>query len=141
VHYLLASHDTDGPANSPLVPLSGHYDANDALLGLFASSLYGGGGDGCGVGGDAASLAYAVGTRFVEVALYRIPRHGYYWSGGKEEEEEEGCGGRDVGDGAAGGDDDERDGGDDGGEGGPPPPRRRSPSSPRWPRRDDRADR
>ncbi len=78
-HYLI-SPINDGGCNAPLVPLSMHYDAADALLGLFVSSYNDYDCDG-GNGGDASGLAYAVGTRFVEVALYRIPKHGYYRNG------------------------------------------------------------
>lgn len=60
------------PTNGPLVPLSKHFDTNDALLGLFATTFE---------KGD-MSLAYAVGTKFVEVAVYRIPQHDYYYRGG-----------------------------------------------------------
>jgi hypothetical protein len=70
------------------MPILHHYDANNALLGIFASAYFGNG-DAC--------LAYAVGRRFVEVALYRIPRHGYYMSGLEGwQAPQTGCGQRDC---------------------------------------------
>jgi len=60
-----------GGCNAPLTPISHHYQTNDALLDLF-STLY---------EKDQFSVAYAVGVKFVEVALFTIPNHGYYKSG------------------------------------------------------------
>jgi len=59
-----------GGCNAPLTPISQHYASNDALLDLF-STLY---------EQDQYSVAYAVGIKFVEVALFTIPSHGYYRS-------------------------------------------------------------
>ncbi len=57
-----------GKGDPSVTPIWPHYDTNNALLGIFAFN-----GDVC--------LAYAVRRRFVEVTLYRIPRHGNYTSG------------------------------------------------------------
>ena len=56
-----------GKGDLVVTPIWRHYDANNALLGIFALAYFGNG-DVC--------LAYAVRRRFVEVTLYRIPRHG-----------------------------------------------------------------
>jgi hypothetical protein len=61
-----------GKGDLVVTPSWRHYDANNALLGIFALAYFGNG-DVC--------LAYAVRRRFVEVTLYRIPRHGNYTSG------------------------------------------------------------
>jgi len=64
------------PTNAKLLPLTTQYDINDTLLGLFTSTYNNG----------HTSLAYAVGTRYVEVALYRIPQHDYYYHNENNEE-------------------------------------------------------
>ena len=61
-----------GKGDPAVTPIWRHYDANNALFGIFALAYFGNG-DVC--------LAYAVRRRFVEVTLYRIPRHGNYTSG------------------------------------------------------------
>jgi hypothetical protein len=61
-----------GNLRGPVTPIWRHYDANNALLGIFALAYFGNGN---------VCLAYAVRRRFVEVTLYRIPRHGNYTSG------------------------------------------------------------
>ena len=57
-----------GKGDPAVTPIWRHY----ALFGIFALAYFGNG-DLC--------LAYAVRRRFVEVTLYRIPRHGNYTSG------------------------------------------------------------
>ncbi len=57
-----------GKGNPAVTPIWRHY----SLFGIFALAYFGNG-DVC--------LAYAVRRRFVEVKLYRIPRHGNYTSG------------------------------------------------------------
>lgn len=72
-HYHTAPH---GGVNAALTPISHHYQTNQTLLDLF-STLY---------EKDQFSVAYAVGVKFVEVALFQIPQHGYYKSGGVAKE-------------------------------------------------------
>ena len=57
-----------GGVNASLTPLSEHYETNETLLSLF-SSLY---------ERDQYSVAYAAGVKFVEVALFQIPKNGYF---------------------------------------------------------------
>ena len=65
---------------NPLLPLSAHYDLlNRTVLPAFASAHAAG----------SFSVAYAVGAKFVEMALVSIPSHGYF--------------GRDTGGGEGGG--------------------------------------
>ncbi|KAL9182399.1 hypothetical protein ACHAXT_013051 [Thalassiosira profunda] len=63
-----------GGCNAPLAPIAQHYQTNDALLELF-STLY---------EKDQFEVAYAVGLKFVEVALFQIPAHSYYRTSGRK---------------------------------------------------------
>ena len=77
----------NGGSNAPLTPLSLHYDSNSRLLELFSSLISNGGTNGLQRGkqfNEQYSLAYAVGIKFIEVALFQIPKHGYYESVGYE---------------------------------------------------------
>eukprot|EP01082_Thalassiosira_pseudonana_P009007 g8045.t1 g8045 contig27:63470-66081(-) len=77
----------NGGSNAPLTPLSLHYDSNSRLLELLSSLISNGGTNGLQRGkqfNEQYSLAYAVGIKFIEVALFQIPKHGYYESEGYE---------------------------------------------------------
>jgi hypothetical protein len=65
---------TQGGINASLTPLSEHYDTNDTLLSIF-STLYE-----QDDGQQQQCIAYAAGVKFVEVALFTIPKHGYFKS-------------------------------------------------------------
>mmetsp|Transcript_20418 Transcript_20418/g.42686 ORF Transcript_20418/g.42686 Transcript_20418/m.42686 type:complete len:971 (+) Transcript_20418:98-3010(+) len=67
----------NGGINAHLTPISAHYATNKSLLDLF-STLY---------EKDQFSVAYAVGIKFVEVALFQIPTHSYYKSGSADSKE------------------------------------------------------
>ncbi|KAL7550903.1 hypothetical protein ACHAWF_014111 [Thalassiosira exigua] len=71
VHYHTSA---SGGCNAPLVPLERHYKSNDALRDLFSTLCE---------RDENSRVAYAVGLRFVEVALFQIPQHGYYEAGGE----------------------------------------------------------
>jgi len=65
-----------GGCNASLTPISQHYQANESLLDIF-STLY---------EKEQFNVAYAVGIKFVEVALFQIPVHGYFRSGSASKE-------------------------------------------------------
>ena len=62
---------TQGGINASLTPLSQHYDTNDTLLSIFSTLKE---------DGEQQCIAYAAGVKFVEVALFTIPKHGYFKS-------------------------------------------------------------
>ena len=113
--------DIPGRVN-PLLPLSAHYDLlNRTVLPAFASAHAAG----------SFSVAYAVGAKFVEMALVSIPSHGYFgrdtgggglWGGedGANPDTDHTEGGRDAGTGT--GDIGDVGDGDIGNRGQPPPP-------------------
>eukprot|EP00569_Conticribra_weissflogii_P001263 CAMPEP_0171355902 /NCGR_PEP_ID=MMETSP0878-20121228/45456_1 /TAXON_ID=67004 /ORGANISM="Thalassiosira weissflogii, Strain CCMP1336" /LENGTH=1026 /DNA_ID=CAMNT_0011861909 /DNA_START=34 /DNA_END=3114 /DNA_ORIENTATION=+ len=93
--------------NAPFVPLSRHFDTQSHLLSLFDALYFHSGTDGDDDDDDdddgtatsrnerpsnGYSIAYAVGLRYVEMALFRLPCHGYYRSDGVREERRESLG-------------------------------------------------
>ncbi|KAL7518964.1 hypothetical protein ACHAWX_003763 [Stephanocyclus meneghinianus] len=72
---------TDGGCNAPLTPLSHHYSSNEALLALFHAAIREGNADSLVEDGTLAlmdNVAYAIGVKYVEVALFTIPHHAYF---------------------------------------------------------------
>eukprot|EP00804_Cyclotella_cryptica_P026791 CCRYP_007985-RA/>CCRYP_007985-RA protein AED:0.14 eAED:0.32 QI:0/0/0/1/0.5/0.33/3/0/732 len=73
---------TNGGCNAPLTPLSHHYSSNAALLSLFHAAILQDDSLNSLVADGTLTLlddvAYAAGVRYVEVALFTIPRHGYF---------------------------------------------------------------
>lgn len=74
-----------GGCNAPLIPLEYHYESNQTLLDLFHAALpmnhENGGSDGVYSGVVAINdygVAYGIGKKYIETALFTIPSHAYY---------------------------------------------------------------
>eukprot|EP00956_Cyclotella_meneghiniana_P043200 scaffold257518_cov103-Cyclotella_meneghiniana.AAC.1 len=90
LHYFTTA---SGGCNAPLVPLEYHYESNQTLLDLFHATLLmnrentsEGSVNGGSIDVNDYGVAYGIGKKYIETALFTIPNHSYYY--GKDCEEE-----------------------------------------------------